>query len=580
MDTGIDYQQLVRKYGSHVKARQALAKLLEQKLAKEVDSQQPAAGSTGNVREQQQTATRGHVSVNSKLNRTQPGGVLRLPLTSLAQSIVDAVRASHGSSRLELPHKNITEFPRPLLSTFALQMGSLRTVKMPGNKLTRVPGAFFRFHPMLTELDLSNNKLRSLPKSMGLLERLADLKLQWNCLETVPASLGNLTNLRLAVLSNNKISELPHSFGEGMKQLRELKLDSNNLTRIPLALSHLTGLEVLSLHRNQIVSLALLQPPLRVLVESDEMANDDRQPQQEKQAAKGQRKQKAGGGEGKTTDQDVQQEQEIWDEMYDPLMDGTVWISRTTRQCRRTRPVLVKKHAHVNAAKAAQSLRAAEQLSSATVQVKTVVKTVGAVARWSALESPGPKHEAAEVEPVEIAEKVRLCTAEQAQQREFEFSRRRQLDQEDARRQKRFATRWDLKMDEFKMDEPSAAMVNSEDDEDEGIGVCYTNCGTGEVVTRMPLCLDQWGGLCKLRQLLLSHQQLHALPSSVGDCISLTHLDCSNNDIRTLPSSIGRLRSLTSLDCGHNSIVRLPVTIGTLGMLATLVATGNRLVRA
>ena len=57
----------------------------------------------------------------------------------------------------------------------------------------------------LTELDLSNNGLNTLPESIGNLTNLTVLDLSFNELNTLPKSIGNLTNLTVLNLNDTNI---------------------------------------------------------------------------------------------------------------------------------------------------------------------------------------------------------------------------------------------------------------------------------------------------------------------------------------------------------------------------------------
>jgi len=59
---------------------------------------------------------------------------------------------------------------------------------------------------------LRNNRLTTVPQSLGKLERLAYLDLRANKLVSLPASIGGLTNLEKLDVRWNKLSSLPEWF--------------------------------------------------------------------------------------------------------------------------------------------------------------------------------------------------------------------------------------------------------------------------------------------------------------------------------------------------------------------------------
>lgn len=97
----------------------------------------------------------------------------------------------------------------------------------------------------LQELDLSKNKLHTLPDSLGL-PYLQRLTLAKNSFEEFPVAICRLTHLKELVLSQNEIQALPSSIGQ-LKELEYLDLWSNNLGIYPNELSQLTALKELDL---------------------------------------------------------------------------------------------------------------------------------------------------------------------------------------------------------------------------------------------------------------------------------------------------------------------------------------------
>ncbi|CAH2327870.1 leucine-rich repeat 1 [Pelobates cultripes] len=106
----------------------------------------------------------------------------------------------------------------------------------------------------LQKLDLSNNHIRKLPKTIGDLVCLQELNLQHNFLESFEVSLcisawGNtLTSLDL---SENKLKALPVQFGQ-LKELINLKLDENELVQLPFTIGKLSKLRFLSATKNKL----------------------------------------------------------------------------------------------------------------------------------------------------------------------------------------------------------------------------------------------------------------------------------------------------------------------------------------
>ena len=81
----------------------------------------------------------------------------------------------------------------------------------------------------LNELWLHNNRLESLPESIGCLTHLHKLLLDSNNLTTLPSSLGMLTSLARLSLTNNMLRALPAELGLLSTTLETLTFQVLNL---------------------------------------------------------------------------------------------------------------------------------------------------------------------------------------------------------------------------------------------------------------------------------------------------------------------------------------------------------------
>ncbi|KAM5129051.1 leucine-rich repeat protein 1 [Mantella aurantiaca] len=117
----------------------------------------------------------------------------------------------------------------------------------------------------LQKLDLSNNHIKKLPKTIGDLVYLQELTLHNNFLESFEVELCNSTlrnSLKALDLSENKLKALPVQFCN-LRELVSLKLDSNELIRLPFGIGKLSKLRFLSATKNK---LPYLPSSFRMLV--------------------------------------------------------------------------------------------------------------------------------------------------------------------------------------------------------------------------------------------------------------------------------------------------------------------------
>ena len=75
----------------------------------------------------------------------------------------------------------------------------------------------------------------------------------------------------------------------------------------------------------------------------------------------------------------------------------------------------------------------------------------------------------------------------------------------------------------------------------------------------------------------LKHNQLAALPESIGGLARLQALALHDNQLAALPESIGGLAQLRTLSLDNNQLAALPESIGGLAQLQTLFLDGNPL---
>ncbi|KAF9955193.1 hypothetical protein BGZ70_010324 [Mortierella alpina] len=101
----------------------------------------------------------------------------------------------------------------------------------------------------LTELDLSRNRLSTLPANItSLVPSLIYLNLSHNQFSEIPLELCRLTRLQVLIMSQNRIEgPVPLQICSSLTQLKTLRLCANQITSLPHTLARLDKLESLSM---------------------------------------------------------------------------------------------------------------------------------------------------------------------------------------------------------------------------------------------------------------------------------------------------------------------------------------------
>ncbi|KAM9786652.1 leucine-rich repeat protein 1 [Syngnathus typhle] len=172
--------------------------------------------------------------------------------SSLPLSTLTPVRARD----VEQPKKKMTIVSKkdyPLTCNFPY---SLEQLQVSYCKLSRIDTRMLSLKA-LRKLDLSNNHIKKLPATIGDLGCLSELILHSNHLETFSEALCLSTlqqTLQLLDLSQNRLQSLPAQFCQ-LRELVNLKLDENKLISLPFHLGRLAKLRFLSAAHNQLAAL-------------------------------------------------------------------------------------------------------------------------------------------------------------------------------------------------------------------------------------------------------------------------------------------------------------------------------------
>ena len=149
-----------------------------------------------------------------------------------------------GISQLTLS-ENLSIFPTEILSL----ADSLEILDLSNNRLKTIPKEIKRLKK-LKIIFASNNDFETLPESLGECENLEMVGFKSNKIKYVPAKSLPI-KLRWLILTDNNISILPDALGE-RPRLQKLALAGNQLAQLPSNLTQLTNLELVRISANQL----------------------------------------------------------------------------------------------------------------------------------------------------------------------------------------------------------------------------------------------------------------------------------------------------------------------------------------
>jgi hypothetical protein len=152
-----------------------------------------------------------------------------------------------GATRLDL-QVGLTDFPPEIFSL----ADSLDVLNLSGNRLHSLPDDLHRLHK-LRILFCSDNPFTHLPACLGACPNLTMIGFKANQITSIdPAAFP--PNLRWLILTDNQITTLPDSLG-ACSQLQKLMLSGNRLSHLPDALAACSQLELLRIAANHFTSL-------------------------------------------------------------------------------------------------------------------------------------------------------------------------------------------------------------------------------------------------------------------------------------------------------------------------------------
>jgi dephospho-CoA kinase len=149
-----------------------------------------------------------------------------------------------GRTRISLTDNKLRSLPR------SLRVQEIRSLLMARNvDFNEFPRKMIRSMTSLKILDLSDTSIQCLPESIGCLKQLVCLRLVGLPIKELPASATNLVRLEILDLQASRIRELPADLHK-LRSMRFLCLRScRYLQNLPLKISSVTTLQYLSIDR-------------------------------------------------------------------------------------------------------------------------------------------------------------------------------------------------------------------------------------------------------------------------------------------------------------------------------------------
>ncbi len=136
-----------------------------------------------------------------------------------------------GLDTVDRSHQHLWRVPPELFGDAEARadLADVVVLKLDHNKISELPGMEFVFWCSgLRQLDLTSNRLTTLPREVGLVGTLQLLQLKDNRLTSLPQSLADLRDLRLLNVSQNNLQALPDEIGQ-LTALRRLDVAYNVL---------------------------------------------------------------------------------------------------------------------------------------------------------------------------------------------------------------------------------------------------------------------------------------------------------------------------------------------------------------
>ncbi|XP_004002123.1 leucine-rich repeat-containing protein 40 isoform X1 [Ovis aries] len=162
----------------------------------------------------------------------------------IPDEVFDAVKSNIITS-INFSKNQLCEIPKRIVELKEM----VSDVNLSYNKLSSISLELCTLQK-LTFLDLRNNFLNSLPEEMESLTRLQTINLSFNRFKILPEVLYRIPTLETVLISNNQVGALDPQKMKTMENLITLDLQNNDLLQIPPELGNCVNLRTLLLDGN------------------------------------------------------------------------------------------------------------------------------------------------------------------------------------------------------------------------------------------------------------------------------------------------------------------------------------------
>ena len=205
-----------------------------------------------------------NLSKNKLINITDApfGSLTSLTRLDLSKNKIVTLPDSIGWIKA-VTYANFSENEIQKMPSSMSQLKNLKELYFSHNQLTELVGTTMVMLSQLQVLNVSHNKLSSLPLALYQCKKLTVLDLSFNNCEGFDSALGQLVELTQLLAERNKITTIPSSISS-LKQLHTAELQRNCLSSLPMELAGLSKLRCLRLSHNDFETCPQVLPKMNL----------------------------------------------------------------------------------------------------------------------------------------------------------------------------------------------------------------------------------------------------------------------------------------------------------------------------